>query len=178
VRRGERDLQYQPAVDWVSQIARAASSTSRRYYVASAKSVDVRLDDAEPEGHTLVEIEVDPGTRGDSVVGAVMGGIFGGGGGGFLAGMAVSVVAPMAVAVVAGAAVAGGATAGLTWAVGRSHRKKLAEVRAEVEGILDRLETGESLEPPPPSWRRWVKRQFHGARKLLGDDLDSAEDEI
>ncbi|HEX9886689.1 MAG TPA: hypothetical protein VGA70_09380 [Longimicrobiales bacterium] len=176
VRRGDRVLQYQPAVDWVSQIARAASSTSRRYYVASAKSVDVRLEDVERDGHTLVEIEVDPGTRGDSVAGAVLGGIFGGGGGGVLAGMAVAAVAPLTVAVVVGAVVTGAATAGLTWAVGRSHRNKLAEVRAEVEGVLDRLETGESLDPPPPSWRRWVKRQFHGARKLVGDELDSPDE--
>jgi hypothetical protein len=41
-----------------------------------------------------------------------------------------------------------------------------------VEGVLDALETGMSLEPPPASWRRWVKRQFHGvARDLMsGDD--------
>ena len=39
---------------------------------------------------------------------------------------------------------------------------------AEVEGILDQLEMGESLEPPPPAWRQWVKRHFHGvARDLM-----------
>lgn len=176
VRRGERVLQYQPAVDWASQIARAASSTSRRYYVASSKSVDVRLEDTAPDGSTLLEIEVDPGTRGDSLASALLGGVFGGGGAGVLTGIAVAGVAPLALAVAAGAVVAGGATAALTWAVGRSHRKKLSEVKAELEGILDRLEMGESLEPPPPSWRRWVKRQFHGARKLLDDGLDPADD--
>jgi len=36
VRRGTSVLLYRPAVDWASQIARAASSTSRKYYVASA----------------------------------------------------------------------------------------------------------------------------------------------
>ena len=41
----------------------------------------------------------------------------------------------------------------------------MAEVRSEVEGVLDALETGASLEPPPPSWRRWVKRYFHGMAK-------------
>jgi hypothetical protein len=46
-------------------------------------------------------------------------------------------------------------------------------VRDEVEGILDRLEARDSLEPPPSSWRRWVKRNFHGmARDLLSADDD------
>jgi hypothetical protein len=45
------------------------------------------------------------------------------------------------------------------------------DVRTEIEGVLDTLERGASLEPPPPSWRRWVKRHFHGvARDLMGSD--------
>jgi ribosome assembly protein YihI (activator of Der GTPase) len=55
-----------------------------------------------------------------------------------------------------------------SWA-GRSHRRKLQDVRSELEGVLDRLEMGESLEPPPPSWKKWVERQFHGARRLMED---------
>ena len=34
-----------------------------------------------------------------------------------------------------------------------------------------RIERGDPLEPPPPSWRRWVKRQFHGvARDFMRDE--------
>lgn len=170
VRRSERILQYRPAVDWASQVARAASSTSRRYYVASARSVEVRLESSGEEDRTLVELEVDPGTRGDNLAGAVFGALVAGGGGGAGVGFVVATTAPVVVAVGLGLAAGAGCAAGVTWAVGRSHRKKLAEVRSEVEGILDRLEAGESPEPPPPSWMRWVKRQFHGARRLLGDD--------
>jgi hypothetical protein len=47
----------------------------------------------------------------------------------------------------------------------RSHHRKLREVHAEVEGILDRLEAGETLEPPPAAWRKWVQRHFHGMAK-------------
>ena len=61
VRRTPNYLQFRPAVDWISSLARAASATSQRYYVASAKSVEVRLNEAE-EGRTLVEFVVDPGT--------------------------------------------------------------------------------------------------------------------
>lgn len=175
VRRSERILQYRPAVDWASQVARAASSTSRRYYVASARSVEIRLESTDEEGCTLVELEVDPGTRGDSLAGAAFGSLLAGGAGGTGVGFLVAAAAPVLLAVGAGVVVGVGCVAGITWSVGRSHRRRIGDVRDEVEGILDRLEAGESPEPPPPSWRRWVKRHFHGARRLLGDDEDDGE---
>jgi len=168
LRRGSGILQYRPAVDWISQVARAASATSRRYYVASAKAVEVRLVETDP-GETLVEFEVDPGTRNDAMGGALFGGGVLGLGGGIAAGVGLATVAPVALAVIAGTTVGGVALGVTTVAVGRSHQKKVSDVRSEVEGILDQLELGEPLEPPPPSWREWVKRQFHGARKLLND---------
>lgn len=172
VRRSNSVLQYRPAVDWASQLARAASFTSSKYYVASAKSVEVRLD-AVDEGRTLVEIEVDPGTRGDDVAGAVVGGGLGAGGVGSLVGWGLAAATPIGLAVVLGVGVGAGVWTGVTYAVGRAHKKKLREVRTELEGVLDTLELGDSLEPPPPSWRRWVKRHFHGvARDLRGSEED------
>lgn len=174
VRSGERILQYRPAVDWASQVARAAASTSRRYYVASARSVEVRFEAEEGGDRTRVELEVDPGTRGDNLAGAAAGAGVAGGAAGAGVGFLVFAMAPLLVAVVAGVVVGAPVAAGAFWAFGRSHRRKLGEVRAEVEGILDQLEAGERPEPPPPSWLRWVKRQFHGARRLLeeGGELD------
>jgi hypothetical protein len=168
VRRGTNVLQYRPAVDWISQVARLASATSRRYYVASAKSVEVRLEEVEP-GRTLVEFRVDPGIRGEAVAGAFFGGAMAGAGGGVGVGFALATVAPLALAVAGGAVVGGGALTGIVWGVGRSNQKKVRDVHAEVEGILDHLEVEEPLEPPPPSWQDWVRRQFHGARRLFGD---------
>ena len=171
VRRGPAVLQYRPALDWASQLARAASAMQRKYYVASAKSVEVRLEEVD-EASTMVEFVVDPGARGDNIAGAA----FGGGS----VGLAVGIGAAAAVITSGGAALlgaaigfAGGAVAlgGITHLVGVSHKKKLQAVQAEVEGLLDRLEQGESLEPPPASWRSWVKRQFHGVAR----DLMSAE---
>lgn len=175
VRRSPRLLQYRPAVDWASQVARAASSTSRRYYVASAQSVEIRLEESGEEGRTLVEMEVTPGTRGDTVAGTAVGALAGGGAAGAGLGFLLMGVAPLSVAVVLGVVTGGTVAAGVTWFSGAGHRKKLTEVRRETEGVLDRLELGEELEPPPPAWRRWVKRQFHGARRLLGDDEDERE---
>jgi hypothetical protein len=175
VRRGANVLQYRPAVDWISQVARLASATSRRYYVASAKSVEVHLEQVEAE-RTLVELRVDPGIRGEAVGGAFFGGAMAGAGGGIGVGFAVATVAPLLLAVAAGAAVGGGTLGAVVWGVGRSNQKKVRDVQAEVEGILDHLETLQPLEPPPPSWQDWVRRHFHGARKLFGD-LEVSKDD-
>ncbi len=173
VRRGIEILQYRPALDWASKLARAASFTSQKYFVASAKSVEVHLEVVDEE-HTLVELVVDPGTRGDSLVGAAVGGSTTGVVAGVAAGAALVAVAPLALASGVGVALGAGAAYAVAYAVGARHKRKLREVQAEVEEILDRLEAGESLEPPPASWRRWVKRQFHG----VAHDLMSVERDI
>lgn len=169
VRRTPSLLQYRPAIDWASTLARAASATSRRYYIASAKSVEVRLDAVE-EGRTLISFDVDPGIRGEWLGGGLSGGGAGGVGAGLGAGLAMASVAPEAVAVATGLAAAGGFFVLINRIMAHYHKKKWLEVRTEVEGVLDQLESGESLEPPPPSWRKWVERQFHGARRLFEQD--------
>lgn len=171
VRRTPTYLLYRPAVDWISSLARAASATSRRYYVASSKSVEVHLTDT-GEGGTLVEIEVDPGIRGDWVAGGMAGGVAGGLGGGVGTGVGLALISPEIMAITGGVLVGGAFFAVINKLTARAHRRKWMEVLAEVEGVLDHLETGEPLEPPPPSWRRWVERQFHGARRLLQTDED------
>ena len=164
VRKTDRRLQYRPAVDWASQVARAASATSRSYYVAAARSVEIRLEEMEP-GTTLVDIEVDPGTRGNSIGPAVAGALASAAWGvGALVGLeAVSV--PLAIAVSGGVLTTVLLGAGTASWVGTRHRRRLRDVLAEVEGILDQLESGETLEPPPAAWRQWVKRHFHGVAK-------------
>ncbi len=170
VRRGNEVLLYRPSVDWASQIARAASSQSRKYYIASAKSVEVHLQQLE-EGRSRVEIIVDPGTRSDSIGSALaFGGIGGATSAGFL-GWALMAVAPVGIAVGGGVLLAGAVTCGITYLTGVVAKKKVREVKIELEGILDTLELGESLEPPPAAWRRWVKRHFHGvARDVMRSD--------
>jgi hypothetical protein len=80
-------------------------------------------------------------------------------------------LAPVTLAVAGGAVVAGGLWSVIFLGTGAGHRRKVGDVRDEVEGVLDALESGTSLEPPPPAWRKWVKRHFHGvARDIMGDD--------
>ena len=40
--------------------------------------------------------------------------------------------------------------------IGRYSMRAREEVQRELEGVLDRLEQGEDLSPPPASWGRWV----------------------
>ena len=174
VRRGSEVLMYRPSVDWASQIARAASSQSRKYYIASARSVEVHLQQLE-KGRSHVEIIVDPGTRGDSVGSAVVFGRIGGVASGTMAGWALSALTPVGLAVGAGVLLAGAVASGAAYRTGASAKKKLQEVKAELEGILDTLELGESLEPPPAAWRQWVRRHFHGVARDMMRSNDSSD---
>lgn len=177
VRRGPVVLQYRPSVDWMSQIARAASGTARKYYLAASKSVEIHLHQVDGS-RTHVEFIVDPGIQGDYAGGGIAASAFGGlagAGGSFVA---VSSVAPQLAGVAAGIAVATGIVAVVTKVTSRMYRKKWSEVLAEVEGVLDQLEMGEPLQPPPSSWRKWVERQFHGARRLFDTDGDGEPDEF
>jgi hypothetical protein len=170
VRRGTTMLHYRPAVDWASQVARAASFSSRKYFIASARSVEVQLEAVDPD-RTLVAFLIDPGTRGNDVGGAVFGGALAAAGAGGAAAFGLAFVAPLALAVGLGAVAGGGVWSAIFFGTGTAHKRKLTDVRSEVEGVLDALESGVSLEPPPPAWRKWVKRHFHGvAREILGEE--------
>lgn len=167
VRRTPSFMQYRPAVDWMSQVARAASGTARRYYVASARSVEVHLQPVD-EHRTHVALNVDAGIRGNYVSGGIIGGLGAGGGAG--AGTFAALLAAGTAPILAGVTI--GAAVVLPFYVvnrltARAHREKLYEVQAELEGVLDLLEAGGAPEPPPPAWRKWIERRFHGARRLM-----------
>jgi hypothetical protein len=168
VRRGHAVLQYRPAADWASQVARVTSA--RKYYIASAKSVEVRLDAIDAD-RTLVAFAIEPGTRGNDVGGAVVGGAVASTAAATFSAIGLGLVAPGAVAVAAGVTLGAGIWSAIFFGTGAAHRRKVEDVRTEAEGVLDALETGTSLDPPPPAWRKWVKRHFHGvAREILGDE--------
>ena len=166
VRRTPDLLVYQPAVDWVSRLARAASLTSQEHYIASAKSVEVRLEKLDNE-RVLVELLVDHGNRSAWIAQAALGG----GVVGAAAGALVTVLGGIVTGgLITLSSVAGFFTCLGVWivvgnGVAQRRKTKIAQVIAEIDGVLDRLETREALEPPPASWRRWVKRHFHGVAR-------------
>lgn len=167
VRRREDLLQYRPAIDWASRVARAASSTSRQHYVAAARLVEARLEET-ADGSTQVDILVDPGIaggyRGRALVGGTLALVVGTGAAG-----ALSAVVSLGIAAAVGLIVAGTAAFGMAVLAGRGFQRRLREIHLEVEGILDGLESAGGLEPPPPAWRRWVRRHFHGVAREMMD---------
>jgi hypothetical protein len=169
VRRTGNVLQYRPAADWASHVARAAS-VGRKYYVAAAKTVEVQLD-AVAGDRTLVSLIVAPGTRGNELAGAIVGGALASAAAGTGSAFGVAVFAAGVWPLAVGAVVGAGVWSAIFFGTAAAHRRKVADVRTEVEGGLDALETGASLEPPPPAWRKWVKKHFHGvARDILGEE--------
>ena len=168
VRRKDDLLQYRPAVDWVSRVARAASFRSRQHYVASSRLVEIKLERMGTDS-TLVGIRVDPGVaanyRNWGVLAACTTGV--------AAGVGVGMSLPPSMLAVGAFLVTGVATGVLTALVvsllaGPGFRRRVADVQSEVEGVLDGLEKDKGLEPPPPAWRRWVRRHFHGvAREMM-----------
>ena len=175
VRQGTDLLLYRPAVDWISHFARAGASLSRRAHWAAAKEIEIHLEAVDAES-TLVEIRVDPDIRGSYTAGAAVTALVAGGATAFgvsaLAGAvwALPILAAVSLGGISATAVAI-TTARVT---GRYSRRAREEVQQELEGVLDRLEQGEDLTPPPASWRRWVMDQARRFRIEItgskGDD--------
>ena len=146
------------------------SSTSRQHYVAASRQVEVRLEDL-GAGSTQVEIVVDPGMAGNYRTGALLGGGMAGAAAGLGVGAGLALMASVSVAALGGVAAGLALAALVARLVARGFQRRLGEVHLEVEGILDGLEDDGGLEPPPPAWRRWVRRHFHGvAREMMGKD--------
>lgn len=169
VRRGEEVLLYRPAEDLLTRVVRAGASVSGRANWASSKEFEVRLRQVDDES-VAVELAVDPGLRGESVAGTIVGALAAGAGLGFGVGMLLATAAAPPLVFLPAAIAAGCSLAsGVTWAGARATRSKRSGLREELEGVLDSLEGGHQLNPPPASWRRWVNRQ---ASRLKDEFLD------
>lgn len=169
VRRTETLLQYRPSSDWAAHVARAGFG-AKTSLVATARSVEVRLEAVEND-RTFVAFLVEHGARANDVGGAIVGGAVAGTvvGAGAAVGLSF-LLAPIGLAVGLGVLAGGGLGSAIFFGTGRAHRRKRGDLQAELEGVLDALATGASLEPPPPTWRKWVKRHLGGvARDILGD---------
>ena len=171
-RRQQCVAYFEPAEDTISKMARALSRPARSWYLARARGVALAVRPLEP-GRSHVRIDMDLGNRRSE---AAVNGLVGGGVLGIALGAAGAVVASLGFADVLGttlatAASAFAAVAGLgggLWAgvaaAAAAYRRRLAAARLEVEGLLDRLERGERLDPPPAPWRRLLRSPAQAPR--------------
>jgi hypothetical protein len=168
VRRRGENLALVPADDTISSLARAFFRPGSKHHLARAKRVLVGVH-AIPEGDAHVRIDVDLSQdRSGSVKGATVAGILGGTiAGGIAAGIASGVAGPILGPVPEILAFGGGmaATIAAAFSIAASRfRNRLYAAKFEVTGLLDRLEHGERLEPPPAPWRRRLQSKFLGGR--------------
>jgi hypothetical protein len=169
VRRKQGRLIFQPAEDTISLLARGLLRPSSRFQLARSRKVVLTARPLE-EGRSHVQIATDMGEQRTS---AIRTGVIAGSFCGLTVGL--SSAAMMALALEPGlATVAGGvasiigATAGGLWigvkATASGFRKRLGVARQELDGLLDRAERGDRLEPPPAPWRRRLELKMLGTR--------------
>jgi hypothetical protein len=165
-RRADRAF-LMPAEDAISNLARGLLRPSKRFYLARARRVVVSsrpLDDS--TAHVQIALDLSEQRKEAVRTGWIAGsfcGVLLGAAGAFLVTMA---DLPSAVTVVGQVtAFAGGFAGTVTGALAASRaafRSKLAGARFELEGLLDRAEHGQSLEPPPAPWRKRLQQKLLG----------------
>jgi len=170
VRRKEGVAAFVPADDTFSNIVRSLRRPRRRYHIARSQGVIVR---ARPLDQETAHVRVDVNIRHERKR-AVRRGIIGGTlvsaplGAAVAAPVAAAVASvagdPLAIAagIVTGASAFGLGMAGGFTLVGARFWRRLADTRLELEGLLDRLQRSESLDPPPSPLFRRMRRTVRG----------------
>lgn len=168
-RRASDELRLIPAEDTISSVARVFARPKRRHHLAHARRIVVAAHPL-PQEEAAVRIEMDLSEQRlehrraaygiATVTGVAAFAIGAAAGDAVLAGVAgdIGLVVSGTLAAIpsAWAAFAG-------WA--KRFRHQRAEAQLELDALLDRLETGERLEPPPAPWRRRLGLRLFGTGK-------------
>lgn len=167
VRRLEGRVIFQPAEDTISLLARGLLRPSNRFQIARARQVVLSVRPIEAD-RTHVQITTDMGDQRKKAMGT---GVVAGGAVGLMIGAlaGVGVLFSMEPSIAATAAMIATATAGTAtgiWvgirATASNFRNRLGAARLELDGLLDRAERGDRLEPPPAPWRRRLELKMLG----------------
>jgi hypothetical protein len=164
-RRGEH-ISMIPADDTISSLARAFLRPGRRHHIARATRVMASAH-ALPDDSAHVRFDIDLSEdRSSTVKSGTAIGLVGGAMVGALAAAAAAAFGPAVLGPVPEiVAFGGGLTA--TFAASFStaakrFRERAFTARLELAGLLDRLEHGERLDPPPAPWRRRLQLRLFG----------------
>lgn len=167
VRRRHGKVLFMPADDTISYLARGLLRPRHRFQLARSRRVVLAARPLD-SGNTHVQLATDLGEQRRSAVrrGFAAGGIGGVLVGGAAAALATGLQLPEVFGAVAPlAAFAGGFGATISAALrvsGSRFRARMDAARLELDGLLDRAERGDSLEPPAPPWRRRLQLRFGG----------------
>lgn len=175
-RQGDK-VAFSPAEDAISNVARAVRRPQRQWQIARARRVLVEARPI-PDAESHVRMELDVANRrtravtGGIAVGALVGlplaaGAF------FPVGHIVFDVAGDAAGYAAGLVAGAGAFAASVsagMAVARARFKsRVEDARLEVAALLDRLEGGRTLDPPPAPWLRSLRSRIAGTLRPGSD---------
>lgn len=168
VRRKGDTLAFIPADDTLSSLARAVFRPGSRHTIARASRVLVGANEMEASGtHVRIDVDLSDARRELMRTGVSLGVLGGLLSGSVAAGLTAGVI-PADVSVIPhvlafgagmGASVAGGFAAGAS-----RFKKRLHEAKVELASLLDRLEHGQRLDPPPAPWRRKLQLGLFGDR--------------
>ncbi|HEX6309105.1 MAG TPA: hypothetical protein VFZ69_13000 [Longimicrobiales bacterium] len=168
LRRRRDTIALVPADDTISSLARALARRGNRHTIARATRLMVGVHGI-PGDSSHVRFDIDlSDTRRDLLrTGAIVGGSLGLASGA-IAVMAVTAVVPEALGPLPEALAFAGAwtataAAGIRVAASR-FRERVFAAKLELTGLLDRLERGDRLDPPPAPWRRKLDRLFGAGR--------------
>jgi hypothetical protein len=167
VRKRPGRIWFAPAEDTISNLARGVLRAGPRFQLARAHRVVLAVRPLdETASHVQITADYEDQRRA-SVRNAVIGGGFIGTLIGALAGFLATGFTDPSVAATIATAIGGGAIGSALagpHVAGASFRAHMNAARTELEGLLDRVEHGERLEPPPAPWRRRLQMKFLGSR--------------
>lgn len=169
VRRKGDTIAFVPADDTISSVARALARPGSRHTISRATRMMVGVHTL-PEDDSHVRFDVD---LSDTRQEAVRGGVVLGGVAGLvtssLAAAAAGALMPGVLGNVPEILAFGGAMAGtVAGSVSLSasrFRNRVFGAKMELTGLLDRLERGDRLDPPPAPWRRKLQLRLFGDRR-------------
>jgi hypothetical protein len=167
VRKQETATTFEPAVDTVSKISRAFQRSSK-HQLAAAHGVEIAVRPLEPGwSHVRVRAVYEDDRQGRVIRGGIAGVLLGlpiGAVttvivGGIAGGLLIPEVS-VAVGGMAGIASFSAVLAGSLASVRKQWRTWRERTQNQAEAVLDRLEKGDELRPPPAPWVRKLQMKF------------------
>jgi hypothetical protein len=168
VRRKGDTIAFVPADDTISSLARALARPGSRHTISRASRVMVGVHTLpEDDAHVRFDIDLSDARREAVRGGVILGGTLGLGTGA-LAAMLTAATVPDVLGQIPHILAFGGAmaatVAGSVSLAASRFRARVFSAKMELTGLLDRLERGDRLDPPPAPWRRKLQLRLFGDR--------------